>query len=230
MALVEYPPFRPENLFRTLEAKVPQKFLRDVKNRVLYGATAPLSDETLYVRPRDITRRYVANPAKDAPLFRRRHSGLVKGGDWDLSTLPLEESPKYHACRAHWVDGTSWEETGIFDLHLDRIARKGVSDECRSLGDLRARYDRLDRLFEQVEREGRLREACQIDQYFRREHGGVFVHIDRHGNPLRNGGGEHRFLIAHILDLPEMPVQPGVIHLDAFRAGHIERLRRSCHA
>lgn len=230
MALVEYPPFRPENLFRALEAKVPQKFLRDVKNRVLYGARAPLSDETLYVRPRDITRRYVANPAEGAPLFRRRHSGLVKGGDWDLSTLPLAQSPKYHACLAHWVDGISWEQTGIYDLHLDRIARNGVSDACRTLDDLKARYERLDRLFDQVQREGRLRDACQIEHYFRREHGGVFVHIDRHGRPLRNGGGEHRFLIAHILDLPEMPVQPGVIHLDALREGNVARLRRSIHA
>ncbi|MDA7427502.1 hypothetical protein PGB28_03455 [Primorskyibacter aestuariivivens] len=229
MALVEYPPFRPENLFRTLEAKVPQKFLRDIKNRVLFGPDAPLSDEPLYVRPRDITLRYVTASSTGAPLFRRRHSGLVKGGDWDLSVEPMRHGPKYRACHARWIEGKNWEETGIYDLHLDRIARKGVSDECRTLEDIKARYERLDHLFEQVRREGRLRAISQIDSYFRREHGGVFVHIDRHGRPLRYGGGEHRFAIAHILNLPEMPVQPGVIHLEAVRGRHLERLRRSVH-
>ena len=32
-------------LMRTIEAGVPRKALRDLKNRVLYGRDAPLSDE-----------------------------------------------------------------------------------------------------------------------------------------------------------------------------------------
>lgn len=229
MALITYPPYRPENIGRTLEAKVPLKFLRDIFNRAFFGPDAPLSDEPLYVSPRDITRRYIPDPAKGAPEFRRRHSGLVRGGDWDLSFKDHEKGFKFLACKAHWQDGVSWEDTGIFDAHLDRIARKGSSDECRSLDDLKARYARLDEVFEQVKAEGRLRLFSERSDGFRREHGGIMVHIDRNGMPLRHGGGAHRFAMAHILDLPEMPVQAGVIHLNAVKAGHLARLRQSVH-
>ena len=230
MTFISYPPYRPENIWRTMEAKVPLKFLRDRYNRLVFGPDAPLSDEPLYVNPHDITRRYVPDRAKGAPVFRRRHSGLVRGGDWDLSLRDHEKGVKFLACKAHWQDGLSWEETGIFDMHLDRIARKGVSDECRTLDDLKARYAKLDDVFETVRREGRLKLFSERSDGFRREHGGIMVHFDRNGLPLRHGGGAHRFAIAHILNLPEMPVQAGVIHLEAVRGGHLARLRRSVHA
>jgi len=229
MALTDYPPLQPGNFYRSIEAKVPQKFLRDHLNRLRFGAEAPLSDEVLHVPLDDIHATYKVDRKAGAPLFRRTQSGLVRGGDWDLSVLPTVDTDKYHACRAHFIDGLDWEETGIFDRHLKLIARYGVSDGCRTVDDLKRRYDRVDALFNETQLSGRLRPRCELPGYFRREHGGIFVHIDRNGRAIRRGGGEHRFAIARILNLPEVPVQPGVIHLDAVRGGDIPRLRRSIH-
>ncbi|MCJ7872514.1 hypothetical protein [Phaeobacter sp. J2-8] len=227
MAFIEYPPLRPTNIFRSLEAKVPRKFARDMANRMRFGTHAPLSDEPLFVPLADVHATYVPNPAQGAPKFRRQYSGHVEGGDWDLSITPLVDSAKYLACRAHFVDGVAWQDTGLFERHLKIIAKNGQSDECRTLDDLKRRYDRIDALFETVKRAGQLRPRSTLPDRFRREHGGIFVHIDRNGRAIRSGGGEHRFAIARILNLPEIPVQPGVVHLDAVARGHLQRLRQS---
>lgn len=227
MSLTDYPPIQPGNIFRSIEAKVPQKFLRDMINRARFGTEAPLSDEALYVPLGDVHATYA--PGKGAPHFRRTHSGQVRGGDWDLSVKPLVDTVKYLACKAHFVDGKDWADTGIFERHLEIIARNGQSDGCRTLEDLKRRYGRIDALFAETQATGRFRPRCDLPSYFRREHGGVFVHIDRDGRAIRRGGGEHRFAIARILKLPEIPVQPGVIHASAVRDGHIQRLRRSVH-
>ncbi len=229
MALIDYPPLKPANLLRALEAKVPRKFARDILNRLRFRDQAPLSDAALYLPLSDIHATYAPDPSRGAPVFRRSHSGLVRGGDWDLSVKPLADSDKYKACHAHFVEGLPWAETGIYERHLKIIAKQGVSDGCRTLADLERRYAGVDRLYEEVSQNRRLRPRSEVPGYFRREHGGIFVHIDRHGRGLRRGGGEHRYAIARILELPEIPVQPGVIHLDALRNGHLDRLRRSIH-
>ena len=36
MAPIEYPPLKPGNFLRALEAKVPQKFVRDILNRLRF--------------------------------------------------------------------------------------------------------------------------------------------------------------------------------------------------
>ncbi|AKO96255.1 hypothetical protein MALG_01067 [Marinovum algicola DG 898] len=229
MAPIEYPPLKPGNFLRALEAKVPQKFVRDILNRLRFRDQAPLSDAALFVPLQDVHAAYAPDPDKGAPEFRRRHSGLVRGGDWDLSIKPLEDSFKHIACRLHFLEGKPWEDTGVYERHLQNIAKRGESDGCRTLEDLKRRYAGIDRLYEEVSRSGRLRPRSEVPGYFRREHGGIFVHIDRNGRALRRGGGEHRYAIARILDLPEIPVQPGVIHIDALRHGHLDRLRRSIH-
>lgn len=229
MALNDYPPLKPGNFLRALEAKVPQKFARDILNRLRFRDKAPLSDEALFVPLTDVHAAYHPDPKNGAPAFRRRHSGLVRGGDWDLSTRPLKESFKHLACRLHFVDGLPWEETGVYERHLRNIEKHGQSDGCRTLEDLKRRYAGVDRLYDEVSQSRRLRPRSEVPGYFRREHGGIFVHIDRNGRALRRGGGEHRYAIARILDLPEIPVQPGVIHIDALRHGHLDRLRHSIH-
>ena len=44
---------------------------------------------------------------------------------------------------------------------------------------------------------------------------------------MRASGGMHRFAIAKILDLPEMPAQLGAVHREAVRRNLLPPLRRS---
>lgn len=226
MAFLDQPTLNPRNLPRTLAARVPHKVVRDRWNRLRFGPGAPLSDECIFVDPRDVRHVYLPGRTPAVPTFRRRHSGLVVDGDWDQSRGPLPETRATRAIHDRFVRGMSWAETGVLDYHLAMISEKGISEGARTLQDVLARYEALDRVYEEAQRTGRLRPRCELPGHFRREHGGIFFHIARDGEPLRSGGGRHRFAIARILGLASVPAQLGVIHPDAVRAGHLERLRR----
>ena len=194
--------------------------------RMRYGRRGPLSDECLWVKPADATVQYRSSLERGALNFRRASSGKILGGDWDLNTAPIGSSVKFKACMAHFRDGVPWEETGLFEEMKARIARDGVADGCRTYDDILARYAALDAVAEDARRLGRLKARSELPGHaFRREHGGIFGHINRAGQFLRAGGGQHRFAMAKALNLSLMPVQVGVIHAQAFEDGALERLR-----
>ena len=157
--------------------------------------------------------------------WRRRHSGLVKDGDWDQARRNVETGRKYRACVAHFVDGKSWEETGIVDELMEEIARNGIYDGCRTRDDLLRRYDRIDLLYEDIARTRRIEPVSTRPERLRREHGGVFVHIARDGLPLLGGDGNHRLAIARILELVSIPAQVGVVHRRAMDLGLLAPMR-----
>jgi hypothetical protein len=212
------------DLRKAIGAGVPVKAARDVVNRLRFGPSAPQSDELIWVRPRDVTHWYQADPASGAPKFRRRHSGLVAGGDWDQSRKPFGSQIKLDSIRDHFERGVPWQKTDLFDWMLRQIDEKGRADDCYNRDDLMERYKRLDTIYDEARRTGHLRPHGSVNRT-RGEHGGIFVHIARDGTPLRDGGGMHRFAIAYILDLPKIPAQLGVLHRDALEAGHLETLR-----
>ncbi|MCL3882627.1 hypothetical protein [Marivita sp. GX14005] len=212
-------------LRQSISAGVPVKVARDIANRLRYGPEAPRSDELIWIRPRDVPAWYKADPENGAPVFRRRHSGLIASGDWDLSRRPYGSHIKLDSIRLHFEEGVPWQETPLFAFMLEQLAEKGRVDSCHSREELVARYERLDRIYEEAQRSGTLRPHGSVNNT-RREHGGILVHIARDGTPLRNGGGMHRFAIAHLLDLEKIPAQLGVLHKDAWDAGILQKLRQ----
>lgn len=223
MSFYDEPVFQPGNFKRAIEAQVPRKFIRDQLNWLRFGKQAPKSDECIFICPADVTRIYARHKGA---AFRPRHSGIVRGGDWDLHTNPLSENRKHKACRAHFENGVPWTETGITKTMMDRVEKNGIFDGCRSFQDILKRYSRMDEMFDALQVSRFLQPMTERSEYFRREHGGVFVHIDRHGLPILAGNGNHRMAMAQILELDWMPALLGVIHADALHAGVLERLRK----
>ncbi|MFP7673756.1 hypothetical protein ACG74X_10430 [Marivita sp. S0852] len=211
-------------LKEAIRAGVHVKALRDIANRLRFGPDAPQSDELIWVHPRDVVNWYKPDPQNGAPRFRRRHSGMVAPGDWDRSTKPFGSHLKLNSIRKHFEDGVPWEDTPLFDWMLKEIDIHGRIDGCYTREDLIARYERLDRIYEETKHTRRLRPHGSVNDT-RREHGGILVHITRDGTPLRDGGGMHRFAIAYILDLEKVPAQLGVIHPDAVASGVLAKLR-----
>ncbi|MHA6347379.1 hypothetical protein [Roseivivax sp. CAU 1761] len=210
-------------LQRLIEAQVPRKMLRDVTNRLRYGPGAPLSDECIWIDPRAVRGMFRRRKGAD---FRRRHSGVIAGGDWDLDLQPLSEAVKIAACERRFGRGESWEETGIIDEMMRRIEKHGVFDECRSREDVLRRYAGIDRMYEEIARAGRLEPQGTRPDALHREHGGIFVHIGRNGAPILAGNGNHRLAIARILGLARVPAQLGALHRGAWEAGLLPELRR----
>jgi len=212
-------------LHRSIEAQVPRKVVRDLRNHLRFGSGAPLSDEQIWIDPALVDHAYVRDPV--AGVWRRRHSGQVTAGDWDRSLRPLRDMVKHRACVDHFERGLTWEETGIYDEMMRRIAHGKVIDGCRSLADVRARYATIDALYDTIRRDGAFTPMAHHPERLRREHGGIFVHLSRDGTPILGGNGNHRLAIAQILKLPKVPAQVGVVHADLVRAGGFASLRKA---
>ncbi|MBV7395567.1 hypothetical protein [Mameliella sediminis] len=214
-----------EQFRRTIEAHVPRKVLRDIWNMLRFGLEGPRSDAAIYVAPSRVN--LGLGKQRSARQFRRQNSGAVVAGDWDLNRFDIETNTKLRSCRMHWQEGADWQETPIYQRLVKEIATGHRPDGCATIEDVHARYAALDKLYAETRQRGRLLPKAELPDYFRREHGGVLVHVARDGTCLRSGGGAHRFAIARILGLPEMPAQIGVVHPDAIRNGHLAKLLRS---
>lgn len=208
---------------RKLKAQIPKKHLRDIANRLRYGAHAALSDELIWVDPNVIQHGFTR--PKWAP-WRKRHSGKIIGGDWDKDVFELAQGKKFRACRQHFEGGVPWEDTGIYADMMDRIARDGMYDGCRTLDDVIARYAGMDELYRDIKSKGYLEPVSERPERLHREHGGILVHINRDGDPILGGNGSHRLVIAQILKLPQIPACLGVLHQTAWETGALKRLRR----
>ena len=187
--------------------------------------TGPLRYELLFAAPNALDLSYLPDPPR-APAFRHGWWRGTVGGDWDRHTFPTGERHKIVACRRRFEDNASWEDSGMFFLMRDRIARSGPFDGCRTEADIRARYEKVDALFERVREEGRLRLRWELDGAEQGERLGIRVHMARDGRLLFAGRGHHRLAIARALRLSSVPVGLVIAHSDAVRNGHLERRRR----
>ncbi|MEJ6399382.1 hypothetical protein [Yoonia sp. 208BN28-4] len=202
-----------------------QKVGRDVSNLLRYGRHAPLTHERLFVDPQDIKLKWSPRKLPERIPFHEAISGTVRDGDWDLAVKQVCKERKYRACAARFVNGKSWEDTGIIDNLMKKIARDGEVDGCFSRAELLARYAALDRLYAEIRAAGRLKTRDEIGGHGLREELGILCHIGRDGTLIRARNGHHRFAVAQILKLPVIPIQIGFVHKNALRSGQFQALR-----
>ena len=178
---------------------------RDIVNLARYRSAAPRWCECIWVDPAEIT-RHIAG-------FREEYSGRIVDGEWDVMSVPLEGHPKLRFAHLRWAEGRSWDDTGAVNFYLEEIELYGARDGCRTEADLRRRLEDLDRIFEGVRQEGRLRTRREIfGRRAFREMGGIRVHVGRDDEPIFGGAGYHRLAMARVLTLPLVPAQIGIVH------------------
>lgn len=143
-----------------------------------------------------------------------QHIGAVQGGEWDQQTRPLNQHPKYQAVYQRFIEGKTWEETGIVEYMLAEIEKKGVVDSCTTEADVLRRYSTIDELYKSITKHGyRSHYAIAAsDSGFESKVGYVIVNIGRDGELIFNGTGWHRLSIAKILSIETIPVIIGVRH------------------
>lgn len=196
--------------------------MRDLWYVLRFGRLAPKSDSAVFVEATSVNFG-LAKP-RASKRFRRQNSGAVVPGDWDLERIDIEGNTKLKSCRMRWEQGAEWADTPIYQRLMREIGEGKTPDGCATLEDLAARYAALDALFEETRLRGRLLTKAELPDGFRREHGGILLHVARDGTCLRSGGGAHRFAIARILGLPDMPAQLGAVHPGALEGGFLMRL------
>ena len=181
---------------------------RSAWNLVLYGKEAP----------RPLQRIWFDANACDTSMAKavpNSLSGKIVGGDWDLNATPLEKREVIRLCLMHWRDGVPWEDTGIYEWQLARIKDLGgVKDRCRTIDDVVARYQALDRMFEQARSERALRPGPHPAI----EPGGIRISLGRQRQPIFGHAGNHRLAAARVLGLTHVPAQVLLVHPHALRA------------
>ena len=202
-----------------------RSFPRDILQRLKFGPEAPRYNVTIYPRLSDVRQGDV-----NAPGFRirRHHSGKVVDGDWDraIQVKQLAQT-KIESCRMRFFEGAEWDDTPVF-IRLKGDLEKGRHpDGLRTIAELVDRYRRLDAIFAETRARGRFLTSEELAQRDGRDSDPILISVGRDGSCLRHGYGAHRFAIATLLDLPEIPAQVGLVHPAAVVNGHYRRLTRS---
>jgi hypothetical protein len=191
--------------------------VRAIKNRLRYGRHAPKPNEVIWV---PISKNLCAFKGSDG---NRRTTGQVLQGHWPWPVVNVLQIPKIAACLAHWEKGVSWEESGIIELMRQTAEKRGRADSCRTLAEIRSRYELLDSIYDQVKRTGRLdpplanhwNSRCLLD--------GILFHIDGEGSPIFGEGGCHRLAMALSLGHEFVPAVLGLVHPNAIGSLKIYR-------
>ena len=171
------------------------------KYRHQYGEAAPRAGEVLYVDPNDIN--YVINKVvpRDALPF-----GIIDGS-WDQQKVHrFQHGVMWQGLLEHFRDGKQWEDTSYYQRGHERIA---VGKELRVLDveqpthqDFDNYMEELDAMFEQMRQTGFDDSAV------------IPVALDRSGEWMLYGDGNHRTTIAQGAGITSVPVCILYRHID----------------
>ncbi len=203
----------------------------NLKNIILHGKSAPRVGEIIWVDPRKVKKGVPKEYLINVMGKQLSHlSGLVIKSHWPGKEVfqinEVHEDDRFShdgigiklkICIEHWVNGYSWEETGILEFMAEKN-KNGRINIHRSIDSdaIQQRYHNLDKIFLQVRKEGRLRLNSEVNKKYFYSWGPAeaMIHIGPNGELFWGGGACHRFAIAYILDIP-FPARIGLVHKSA---------------
>lgn len=163
----------------------------------------------VWVAPDDVS-------AMTAQRIDERQRGRIIAGDWDIDALPLRDLTLWRGLEQRLREGRPWAQT---DLAPGRHVPEAPNVGRRSLElDPSAQLERcrgLDALALALLRDGWLAHH-DVGATFRRE---MAVAVGRDGRLIRNSGGLHRLVMAHLLGLERIPCRILVEHAASTRDG-----------
>ena len=196
-------------------------YRRDLRNKLKYGWSAPLYNERIWVDPRKIEYMIGKHEVKRVTgLHRSKASGVIV--DWSEveNFKHIEKEFRIQYCYAHWKEGISWEDLGVID-YMTQTKKYGPWPREKIV----ARFEMLDRAFEETKKEGRLKTREEIDPSNFRETEGILVHIGTDGELIFGGNGFHRLAISKVLELEKIPACVGLVDRDAIK--YLDEYRKS---
>lgn len=155
--------------------------------------------------------------------------GKVSDGNWNLTdALSNTDHPElyrakdiegillFQSIRSHFLDDVPWEETKFFQEVIEIIERgESVWHGCSSYTDVIGRCNNIDAIFNNIASQGykskRERMSGEVEDVFRLYTDEILVDVDRNGD-LCLADGFHRYAIAKVLELDNLPVIIRVRH------------------
>ena len=143
------------------------------------------------------------------------YKGRVVGGDWDGLQRKFCELDFYRSYEARARKGTSWEQLPYYGRVLGQIEKGTEKWGCKCKGDLDERCRILDRIFDDIKRNGYKSRAMQKKEWGKGnlfdEDDEITVNIGRYGDLIFNNG-RHRLTLAKIAGVEMVPVNITVRH------------------
>jgi len=195
-------------------------FFFDLQAVVAYGRSAPRKYQLLYIPPHLIQNQH----AKEN--IRHLHKCVI-GGDWDQHpTRKYKDTDLYQIMKKRIQQGAAFPETGAFERMKNLIGKHGSFDGVATAPEIEQRYKCLDNIIDEAQTKRRLRTQKELRFLRFREKGGINVVITRRGEVRKIGNGNHRLMIALLLDLPQVPVSVFAVHPQALKNGTWNELRQ----
>jgi len=146
-----------------------------------------------------------------------RHRGWVMDGDWDYDRTTIVGSELYACLKRRFVDNQTWEESGYIDFAHDEILRGGNAWNLDTKNQIEDRCNQLDSIWYSMKYNGYKSqlELIQIDAQntynqnidaLHPELNEIGIDIGRNGEILWNRVGQHRLIMAKLLDVETIPV------------------------
>ncbi len=183
----------------------------DTRNKLLYGPSAPLYAERIWINPKQIEQVITGIDS---------YSGRVVSA-WPPKNArkakALRSTTQVASCVSHWLHGVPWKETAGYQRQLKLLENNGIcwDADCFSEHDVADKYRALDEIYGEARRMVRLKTREELDVAAFREHGTFLVHGGPRGKCYLGGHGYHRFSIALVLGLPLVPAQLGCVYKKA---------------
>jgi hypothetical protein len=136
-------------------------------------------------------------------------NGAILDGDWDLYKSDYSKSIQLKEFRERFVDKKAWEETHFYQRFTKHSDTNNLRN-AKNWEDFKTRYlHEWDKLYDDIKNNG-----YKSNYELTGKPGEVIVCISRTGEIMRTpfGGGNHRFAIAKILGIKEIPVVVSVWH------------------
>lgn len=194
---------------------------RDLKNRVMYGHSAPKYAERIWVNPANCRGVLLLSF-----LISRFNSGLV------VSRFPPDERScithlrtvlKIDACFDHWLNGTPWRDTSFFKEKFKVIHYQGSFKNCKTEEELVKSWSKYDKMYLAMQKDGRLKTGREMNPWTFREEGGIVAHIGPDGEWYHGNAGNRRLAISYCLGFEKIPAMLGYVHKEGIK--HLHRYR-----
>jgi len=175
------------------------------KNKVMnyfrYDATAKYK-KIIYIDPNKICRNNTSVWITDG-------LGQIKKGNWDIQTYSqhIQEARAVTGIKQRFQEKKSWENTDYYEMAKERFDRGERVPGAGNIEQLESRFQYLDELFKDIEKDGYKR-ANHVSKDYKGNYKDdleVLVIITRNGE-IQHRDGIHRFAIALVLDI-KIPVQ-----------------------
>lgn len=225
--------------YRNKVEKEIRPFLNDVKLRVKYGDSKPNPLKLIYVDPGDVSHMLIPHFWRHVC----KYTTHVIGGEWDRNyrdpdimydeqvttteledvdspfLTPIEEYGLYRSMKKHFLENVPWRNTEIYAWLVQKCDERW--GRYGSKRDIVSELEEIDDLYFNMKDNGYLSQkelARDDDSRFDAplrppEVHEVAVDVGRDGEIILDDG-RHRFMVARILGIDEIPVRVLVRHPD----------------